>query len=221
MIDLRKEEVDEWRRIEGADSRNALVALRSLVDAFEITQRHTEARQSADEMIEAQSRILGPSHADTLEAQRIKARICRKAGDLDEAQRILDQVLSMRSQFPAKDATRCLALASLSAVSMTRSRLPRAIELFHEAWTEGESVEGGSEHQVTLAHLAMAIAKECAATQRWEYAEDAIDKALLVWRAQQAGNPAFSKQIGECEMILSEARSSKGRATSRVEVAPA
>ena len=220
VIDLRKDEVDEWRRIEGADSRNALVALRSLVDALEITQRHAEARQSADEMIEARSRILGPSHADTLEAQRTKARICRKAGDLDESQRILDQVLSTRSQFPAKDATRCLALASLSAVFVARGRLPRAIELFREAWTEGESVQGGGEHQVTLAHLAMAIAKECAATQRWEDAEDAIDKALLVWRAQQADNPAFSNQIGECEMILSELRSSKGQATSRVELPP-
>lgn len=82
VIDLRKDEVDEWRRIEGADSKNALIALRSLVDGFESTQRYTEARQYVDEMIKARSRIFGPSHADTLEAQRIKARICRKAGRL-------------------------------------------------------------------------------------------------------------------------------------------
>ena len=219
VIDLRKDEVDEWRRIEGADSKNALIAFRSLVEAFEMTQRHTEARQSADELIEAQSRILGPSHADTLEAQRIKARICRKAGDLDEAEQILHQILSTRSRFPAKDATRCLALASLSGVYMARGRLPRAIELFREAWTEGESVQGG-EHQIALAHLAMAIAKECAATQRWEDAEDAVDKALRVWRAQEAGGPAVLKQIGECERMLLECRASKGRAASRVELVP-
>ena len=137
MIDLRKDEVDEWRRIEGADSQNALVALRSLVAGFKSTQRYTEVRQSIDKLIKARSRILGPSHADTLEAQRIKARICQKAGDLDKAQQILDRVLSTRSQFPAQDATRCLALASLSGVSMARARLSRAIELFREAWMEG------------------------------------------------------------------------------------
>lgn len=219
VIDLRKDEADEWRRIEGADSQNALIALRSLVEAFEMTQKHTEARQSADELIEAQLRILGPSHADTLEAQRIKARICRKAGDLDEAEQILDQVLSTRSQFPVKDATRCLALASLSGVSMARGRLPRAIELFDEAWTEGKSVQG-SEHQVTLAHLAMAIAKECNAAQRWRDAEDAVDKALIVWRAQEARGPAVLKQIGECERMLLECRASNGRAASRVELVP-
>ena len=209
VIELRKDEVDEWRRIEGVDSQNALIALRSLVEGFETTERHTEARQSVDEVIETRSRILGPSHADTLEAQRIKARICRKAGDLDEAQRILDQILSTRSHFPAKDATRFLALASLSAVCMARARLPRAIELFCEAWMEGENVQGG-EHQVVLADLAMAIAEVCDATQRWEDAEDATRKALLVWRAQQASNPALSKQVGECERMLSKSLESKG-----------
>lgn len=217
-IDLRKDEADEWRRIEGADSQNALIALRSLMETFEITQRHTEARQSADEMIKARSRLLGPSHADTLEAQRIKARVCRKAGDLNEAEQILDQVLSTRSQFPAEDATRCLALASLSAVYMARGRLPRAIELFRVAWMEGETIEGG-EHQVVLAHLAMAIAKECDATKQWEDAEDGINKALLVWRARQASTPALSKEIEECEKFLAKVKSSKGRATSRIEPA--
>ena len=216
VIDLRKDEVDEWRRIEGADSQNALIALGSLVEGLEITQRHTEAWQSVDELIKVRSRIFGPSHAETLEAQRIKARIFRKAGDLDEAQQILDQVLSTRSKFPAKDATRCLALASLSGVYMARRGLPRAIELFHEAWDEGETVQGGSEHQVVLAHLAMAIAKDCEATQPWEDAEDAVDKALRVWRAQQASNPALLKQIEECERLLSKVLSSKGGATSRV-----
>ena len=208
VIDLRKDEADEWRRIEGADSQNALIALRSLAEGFESTQRYTEARHSMDEMIEARSRTFGPSHADTLEAQRIKARICRKAGDLDEAQQILDQVLLTRSQFPAKDATCCLALASLSGVYMARGRLPRAIELFREAWIEGETVQGG-EHQVILAHLAMAIARDCDAAQRWEDAEDAVDKALLVWRAQQT-SPASLKQIGECEKLLSEVHGKRG-----------
>ena len=143
VIDLRKDEVDEWRRIKGADSQNALVALCSLVAGFESTQRYTEARQSIDKLIKARSRILGPSHIDTLKAQRIKTRICRKAGDLDKAQQILDQVLSTRSQFLARDATRCLALASLSSVSMARARLLRAIELFCEAWIEGETIQGG------------------------------------------------------------------------------
>ena len=208
VIDLRKDEADEWRRIEGADSQNALIALRSLADGFESTQRYTEARQSMDEVIEARSRIFGPSHADTLEAQRIKARICRKAGDLDEAQQLLDQVLSTRSQFPAKDATRCLALASLSGVYMARGHLPRAIEVFREAWIEGETIQGG-EHQVVLAHLAMAIARECDAAQRWKDAEDAVDKALLVWRAQQT-SPASLIQIGDCEKLLSEVRRERG-----------
>ena len=208
VIDLRKDEADEWRRIEGADSQNALIALRSLADGFESTQRYTEARQSLDEMIEARLRIFGPSHADTLEAQRIKARICRKAGDLDEAQQVLDQVLSTRSQFPAKDATRCLALASLSGVYIARGRLPRATEFFREAWIEGETVQGG-EHQVTLAHLAMTIARDCDTAQRWEDAEDAVDKALLVWRAQQT-NPTLLKQIGECEKLLLEVRRKRG-----------
>ncbi|KAL8697956.1 MAG: hypothetical protein Q9201_006832 [Fulgogasparrea decipioides] len=208
VIDLRKYEADEWRRIEGADSQNALIALRSLVDGFESTQRYTEARQSMDEIIKAQLRIFGPSHADTLEAQRIKARICRKAGDFDEAQQVLDQVLSTRSQFPAKDATRCFALASLGGVYMARGRLPRAIELFREAWIEGETVQGG-EHQVILAHLAMAIARDCDATQRWKDAEDAVDKALMVGRAQQT-SPALLKQIGECEKLLSEVRRKRG-----------
>ena len=219
VIGLRKDEADEWRRIEGADSHNALIAFRSLVEAFEVTQRHTEAQHYVEELIEARSRIFGPSHADTLEAQRIKARICRKAGDLDEAEQILDQVLSTRSHFPAKDPTRCLALASLSAVHMARGRLSRAIESFREAWMEGETVPGG-EHQTALAHLAMAIAKECDATQRWEDAEDAINRALRVWRAQQASSPAVLKQIGECEKMLSEGLSSKGRTMSRVELAP-
>ena len=208
VIDLRKDEVDEWRRIEGADSQNALIALRSLADGLESSQRYTEARQSMEEIIEARSRIFGPSHADTLEAQRIKARICRKAGDLDEAQQILDQVLSTRSQFPAKDATRCLALASLSGVYLARGRLPRAIEFFREAWIEGETVQGG-EHRIALAHLAMTIASDCDAAQRWKDAEDAVDKALLVWRAQQT-NPALLKQIGECEKLLSEVRRKRG-----------
>ena len=204
VIDLRKDEMDEWRRIEGADSKNALIALRSLVDGFESIQRYTEARQSLDELIEARSRIFGPSHADTFEAQRIKARICRKAGDLDEAEQILDQVLSTSSQFSAKDATRCLALASLSGVYMARDRLPRAIEIFHEAWIEGETVQGG-EHQVVLAHLAMAIARDCDTVQRWKDAEDAVDKALLVWRAQQI-SPALLQLIEECEKLLLEVR---------------
>ena len=208
VIDLRKDEVDEWRRIEGADSQNALIALGSLVDGFENTQRYTEARQSVDEIIEARSRIFGPSHADTLEAQRVKARICRKAGDLDEAERLLDQVLLTRSRFPAKDATRCLALASLTAVYMARGRLPRAIECIREAWIEGETVQGG-EHQVVLAHLAMAIARDCDAAQRWRDVEDAVDKALLVWRAQQT-SPASLKQIEECEKLLSEVRHKRG-----------
>ena len=219
VIKLRKDEVDKWRRIEGVDSQNALIALGSLVGGVETTERHTEARHYVEEVIETRSRILGPSHADTLEAQRIKARICRKAGNLDEAQRILDQILSTMSQSPAKDATRYLALASLSAVHMARGRLPRAIELFREAWMEGENVQGG-EHQVVLADLAMAIAKECDATQWSEDAEDAIGKALLIWRAQQASNPALSKQIGECERMLSKSLESKRRATSKVELAP-
>lgn len=220
VIDLRKDEADEWRRVEGADSQNALIALRSLVEAYEMTQRHTEARQSVEELISARLRILGPSHADTLEAQRIKARICRKAGLLDEAEQILDHILLTRSpQSPATtDATRCLALASLSGVYMARGRLSRAIELFHEAWAEGETVPvGGREHRVTLAHLAMAIAKECGTAQQWKDAEDAIGKALLVWRAQQASGPAVLKQIGECERMLAEFRTSRGRAVSSVE----
>ena len=207
VIDLRKDEVDEWRRIEGADSKNALIALRSLADGFESTHRYTEARRSMDGLIEARSRIFGPSHADTLEAQRIKARICRKAGDLDEAEQILDQVLSTRSQLPANYATCCLALASLSGVYMARDRLLRAIEIFHEAWIEGETVQSG-EHQVVLAHLAMAIARDCDTAQRWKDAEDAVDKALLVWRAQQT-SPALLNLIGECEKLLSEVRSKR------------
>ncbi|KAL8663145.1 MAG: hypothetical protein Q9202_004077 [Teloschistes flavicans] len=208
VIDLRKDEVDEWRRIEGADSKNALVALRSLVVAFETTQRYTEARHSSDELIEARSRVLGPSHTDTLEDQRIKARICRKVGDFDEAQQILDQVLSTRSQFPAQDATRCLALASLSGVSLARACLTRAIELFREAWSEGETVQGG-EHQIALAHLAMAIARDCDAVQRWKDAEDVVDKASRVWRAQLT-SPASLKQIEECEKLLSEVCRKRG-----------
>lgn len=99
---------------------------------------------------------------------------------------------------------------------MARARLPRAIELFREAWMEGETIQGG-EHQVILAHLAMPIARDCDVAQRWKDAEDAIDKALLVWRAQQT-SPASLKQIGECEKLFSESVV-KGT-TSRVELMP-
>ena len=217
VIDIRKNEAGEWRRVEGPDSRNDLIALFSLADGFQKPQRYTEARQSTDEIIEIRSRIFGPSHADTIEAPRIKVRICRKAGELDEAEQNLDQVLSMRSKFPAKDATRCLALASPSAVHMARGRLPRAIEFFGEAWTEGKTVQG-SEHQVALAQLAMAVVRDCDAAQRWKEAENAIDKALLAWRAQQT-SPALSKRIRECEKLLLEVRR-KG-VKSRTELMPA
>lgn len=95
---------------------------------------------------------------------------------------------------------------------MARGGLPRAIEIFHEAWIEGETVQG-DEHQVVLAHLAMAIARDCDAAQRWKDAEDAVDKALLVWRAQQT-SPASLKQIGECEKLRSEIRCERGEIES-------
>ena len=211
VINLRRAETDDWRRVEGANSQNALIALRSLVEAFETTHRLAEALPAADDLVSARSRILGPDHADTLEAHRVKARICRKAGRLDEAERILESILSLSSSTtrssPAtttggkKDATRCLALASLSGVFLARrGGLSRALDLFREAWVEGESVPGG-EHRVVLAHLGMAIARDC---ERCEDAKDAIGKALSVWRAQDAGGPAVLELIGECERMLSE-----------------
>ena len=55
----------------------------------------------------------------------------------------------------------------------------------------------------------MAIAKDCDAAQRWEDAENAVHKALLVWRAQQT-SPALLKQIEECEKLLSEVHRKRG-----------
>ena len=115
---------------------------------------------------------------------KLKGSMRASVGKLDEAQQVLDQVLSTRSQFPAKDATRYLALASLSGVYIARGHLPRAIEFFRKALIEGETVQGG-EHQIILAYPAIAIARDCEAVQRWKEAEDAVEKALLVWRAQQ------------------------------------
>ena len=63
----------------------------------------------------------------------------------------------------------------------------------------------------------MPIARDCDVAQRWKNAEDAIDKALLVWRAQQT-SPASLKQIGECENLFLESVV-KGT-TSRVELMP-
>lgn len=48
---------------------------------------------------------------------------------------------------------------------MARACLPHVIELFHEAWIEGETIQS-SEHQVILAHLTMPIARDCDVAQQ-------------------------------------------------------
>ena len=59
----------------------------------------------------------------------------------------------------------------------------------------------------------MAIARDCDAAQRWNDAEDAVDKALLVWRAQET-SPASLQLMGECEKLLSEVRRKRGEIES-------
>ena len=205
---MRRSEVEAWRKIEGPDSKNALDVLVQLGFGLEKLGRDDEAEHVFDEAIEGGNRVLGPSHYGTLMVLIFKASMRRTSNDLDESERILNQVLHTRAKYPPiDDDIRCLALVSLSAYYKARGQPDHAIDLLREAvdacegWQGNEVMKGPED-------ILPDLARDFAAALCWDEAERALDKALLILRSRQETR-ATREMIQECESLLREFKEKK------------
>ena len=202
VVDFRKNEVKAWRKIEGLNGENALLALVEVGFGLERLGKYDEAKSVIDEAIKGRSKVLGPNHFGTLQALRLKAIICRGLKEIDESEKILNEVLSTRARYPMEDDTCCLALAGLSKVYKARGQPDRALELLRKAVNVSEESQG-EQHVKRPEDLLLELAKEYAAVLRWDEAKKAVDQALLKLRSQKATR-AVSRNIEECISLLGE-----------------
>ena len=196
VVEFRSNEVETWRKIEGSNSKNTLSALHELAFGLEKLGRYDKAKTIITEALDGQSKLLGPTHFETLESQRIKAIICRGMKYFDESENLLNSILATRTQHPAGDSARYLALIELSKLSKALDQPDRAIELLREALTVCEESE-------SIMRFMPDIAKEYTALHRWEEAEKLLDEALLKLRSRQPTR-AVLRKIEECVSLLED-----------------
>lgn len=180
-------------RTVGRDNAKTLDAHNDLAFVYLKSERHEQGEQEARRALAEYQRVLGPEHRRTATMHQSLAKILMSAGKLEEAAKVLDELLPLCRRLHRDTSvfagTLGLTVTTMIAVDRAADAEAAAVEL--RDWCKGHGVKGA-----TMGSCYVWIGRAQFAQSKLADAGESIDKALSFF-AEAKSNGIWQAALAE------------------------